>query len=88
LLNAEIPNGPPKKDCSIEIWYNGKGTIKLDEDSTFNGIIYAPNAKIEIGPGNANFFGAMIAKDIVVLGDSHIYWDPALANWKEDLELH
>jgi hypothetical protein len=88
LVNADIPYGPPRPHSSIEIWYAGNGTIKLDEDSTFNGIIYAPNAKIEIGPGNANFFGAMIAKDIVVLGDSHIYWDPALANWKEDLELH
>jgi hypothetical protein len=89
LVNAQITNGPPLyKESSIELWYAGTGTIKLDADSTFNGIIYAPNAKIEIGPGNASFFGAMIAKDIVVLGDSHIYWDPALANWKEDLELH
>jgi tetratricopeptide (TPR) repeat protein len=88
LVNAESPNGPPKKDSTIEIWYGGTATIKLDEDSTFNGIIYAPNARIEIGPGDATFYGAMIARDIVVTGDARIYWDPSLANWKEDLDLH
>jgi hypothetical protein len=87
-VNATIPNGPAKKESWIEIWYNGRATIKLDEDCTFNGIIYAPNAKIEIGPGNANFCGAMVARDIIVTGDSQIFWDPNLANWKEDMELH
>jgi tetratricopeptide (TPR) repeat protein len=88
LFNAEVPAGVAKKDSIIELWYDGVGILKLDEDSTFNGIIYAPNAKIEIGPGRAVFCGAMVAKEILVTGDSKIYWDPSLSNWEEDLVLH
>lgn len=83
LINAEIPGGLAPKGCSLEIWYSGSGTIKLEQDSTFNGIIYAPNARIEIGPAQATFRGAMVARDIIVSGDSRIYCDPELAHWHE-----
>ncbi len=83
LINAESIGGPAPKGCTLEIWYNGTGTIKLDRDSTFNGVIYAPNGRIEIGPANATFTGAMVAKTIDISGESKIYYDPQLLNWKE-----
>ncbi len=82
LVNARVPSGPAQNDRTLELWYAGTSTIKLDRDSTFNGIIYAPNARVEIGPGYATFTGAIVAKEIILTGNSRIYWDPRLANWK------
>jgi len=82
--NARIPGGRAPHSSSVEIWYAGYGTIKLDCDSTFNGIIYAPNARVEIGPGHATFAGSIVAKDIVATGESRIFANPEYANWKSD----
>lgn len=82
LINAHIPSAPAMRGALLELWYEGEGTIKLDRDCTFNGIIYAPNARVEIGPGDATFTGSIVAKDIVVTGNSRLYWDMSLADWK------
>ena len=84
LINAKAAAGPAPEGCTLEFWYEGTGTIKLGRDSTFNGLIYAPNARVEIGPGQATFCGAIVAKDILVSGDSRVFYDPTLAKWKQD----
>ena len=79
-----MPGGKAPHGSNVEIWYAGVGTIKLDCDSTLNGIIYAPNARVEIGPGHATFGGSIVAKDIVIKGESRIFANSEYANWKSD----
>jgi hypothetical protein len=63
----------------FQIWYNGQGTIKLDHNTHFCGIIYAPNARVEMGTSNCMFEGAIVARDIVCGGNTHITYDEDLA---------
>lgn len=79
LLNLDTATRLPR----LEIWYGGTGTIKLDKGSNFNGIIYAPDARVEVGPGQATFVGSIVARDIVFTGESRLCWDPLLSNWTE-----
>jgi|GEM_PF-4689125 hypothetical protein len=67
------------KAVNFQIWYNGQGTIKLDHNTTFCGIIYAPNARVEMGEGNCSFEGAVIARDINCEGNIHFTYDEDLA---------
>jgi hypothetical protein len=64
---------------NFQIWYNGQGTIKLDHNTTFCGIIYAPNARVEMGEGNCSFEGAVVARDINCEGNIHFTYDEDLA---------
>ncbi len=67
------------KAANFQIWYNGQGTIKLDHNTTFSGIIYAPNARVEMGEGNCSFEGAVVARDINCEGNIHFTYDEDLA---------
>lgn len=67
------------KAADFQIWYNGQGTIKLDHNSHFCGVIYAPNARVEMGTGNCMFEGAVVARDIVITGNTNITYDEDLA---------
>ncbi len=73
--------------CRLEIWYDGCGKIVLDDNTHFNGIIYAPNAKIQLGDG-VRFLGAMVAKDIVAGRDTRIMFDTGLFHWKANERGH
>jgi hypothetical protein len=66
---------------SLEIWYDGKGEIWLDDDTSFAGIIYAPNATIRLFK-RVNFLGAMVADSIIAGDNSKIMYEPKLQNWK------
>lgn len=65
--------------ADFQIWYNGQATIKLDHNTQFCGIIYAPNARVEMGTSNCRFEGAVVARDIVCGGNTHITYDEDLA---------
>lgn len=67
------------KAVNFQIWYNGQGTIKLDHNTSFCGIIYAPNARVEMGEGNCSFEGAVVARDISCEGNIHLTYDEDLA---------
>lgn len=67
------------KAADFQIWYNGQGTIKLDHNTHFCGIIYAPNARVEMGTGNCMFEGAVVARDIIVGGNTSVTYDEDLA---------
>ncbi|MSU57032.1 MAG: hypothetical protein EXS35_02425 [Pedosphaera sp.] len=56
-------------------------TVTLDYDGGFNGMIYAPQAKLTIGPGTTGVFdftGASVTKSVRVLRDSRFHFDENL----------
>lgn len=81
FINANTGFGPANQGQQLEIWYAGTGTIKLDDGSVFAGIIYAPNARVEIGPGKATFTGAIVARDIYACGDAVVTYNENLKGW-------
>lgn len=67
------------RPADFQIWYNGQGTIKLDHNTHFCGIIYAPNARVEMGTSNCSFHGAVVARDISCTHNTGITYDEDLA---------
>jgi len=65
----------------LEIWYNGYGTIKLDHNCRMEGIIYAPNARVELGPNNVDFTGAIVARTICADGNVTLDLTDAVLHW-------
>ncbi|HEY9760687.1 MAG TPA: tetratricopeptide repeat protein [Oculatellaceae cyanobacterium] len=70
---------------TLELWYNGRGEIRLGQDTSFTGIIYAPNATVRLGK-RVTFWGAMVAETIIVGEDSQIMYQTNLENWSGDNE--
>jgi len=58
------------------------GDIYIDQSSEFYGVIYAPNAFVELDQSNG-FYGAIIAKEILFDQTTVLHYDKAL----EDLEI-
>ena len=65
----------------LEIWYNGYGTLKLDHNCRMEGIIYAPNARVELGPNNVDFAGAIVARTICADGNVTLDLTDAVLHW-------
>ncbi|MBS2005621.1 MAG: hypothetical protein JST01_01180 [Cyanobacteria bacterium SZAS TMP-1] len=80
-VRADLPMEDSFNPNKLEIWYNGKGLIKLDERCKFRGLIYAPNARLEMGPGDVVFIGAAVARDIFASGLTKIFYAQALEKW-------
>jgi hypothetical protein len=78
LVNVKALREPKGKKNTFEIWYNGEGTIRLDDRFNFSGLIYAPFARVELyGPTSGQFTGAIVARDVIVSGNVTINYDPA-----------
>jgi hypothetical protein len=50
--------------------------------TSFNGLIYAPNAPVNIDTGNAgnNFQGAVVGNNLSVFGNGVFYYNPSSVN--------
>ena len=74
VANLTTPNGFP---ANFQIWYSGGSPLNLDLTSSsggagsFNGMIYAPFAQVNI-TGNGSFTGAMVANSINVTSKGSI----------------
>jgi hypothetical protein len=78
LVNSQSIREPKGEKNTLEIWYNGEGTIRLDDRFNFSGLIYAPFARVELcGPTSGQFNGAIVARDVVVSGNVTIKYDQA-----------
>lgn len=64
----------------FELWYGGTGTIRLDDKTWFSGVIYAPNARVEM-EGHVNFYGAIVAREVWASGPVAIYQNQMLQRW-------
>ncbi|HND06284.1 MAG TPA: hypothetical protein PL012_11425 [Candidatus Obscuribacter sp.] len=66
-------------EATLEIWYDGEGTIRFDDRFNFSGLIYAPMARVEmVAPTGGNFKGAIVARDVLVDGNVTIKYDPSI----------
>jgi hypothetical protein len=78
LVNTRSIREPKGEKNTLEIWYNGEGTIRLDDRFNFSGLIYAPFARVELcGPTSGQFTGAIVARDVIVSGNVTIKYDSA-----------
>jgi len=77
-VNAVDLKKKPTQSPTLEIWYNGRSPIKLGKHSQFNGLIYAPNAEINLDQ-NVTFNGAMVGRRITAKKGSKIIYDPRYA---------
>jgi len=57
--------------------YNGTGTVKLVGGSGAAGVVYAPNATVQLS-GNADFYGSFIGATIQDNGNGAIHYDRSL----------
>ncbi len=83
-----LQDSPDKKDYELELqghplsfrqfqlWYNGDKTIKLRQAS---GLIYAPNASIELGYGTG-FMGVLVAKNFRTASACSVWMDRGVVN--------
>ncbi len=62
---------------NFQIWYNGKRNIEITGNTCYSGVIYAPNACVKLD-GNVEFVGAIVAKDIICDGNTHVFFDKDL----------
>jgi tetratricopeptide (TPR) repeat protein len=79
-INLVRTNEASTPRSNLELWYNGKGEIKLDANTHFAGIIYAPNATIRLGK-KVEFWGAMVGKSIFVGEESKLMYQTGLERW-------
>jgi len=81
VLNSE------QKPEAFQVWgtaASGAGqTIKVAGNGDFAGILYAPNADLEI-KGNGNVSGAAVGEDITLTGNAAFHYDLNLKNLDSD----
>ena len=61
----------------VEFYYLGNSTLTLNGTVTMYGVIYAPNAQVDV-LGNFNFYGGIMAKVLNVSGNAKLYYDEEL----------
>lgn len=57
--------------------YSSGGDIDISSDNDFYAVIYAPLSRVELG-GTADFFGAIVARELEIRGVSQAHYDEAL----------
>jgi hypothetical protein len=58
-------------------------TIKIAGDGEFHGVIYAPNADVEVR-GMGDTYGAVVGKNIFLGGNGQFHYDEALKDLDSD----
>lgn len=71
----ETHQGRPR---DLQIWYNGTREIRIEHNSRVAALIYAPNARVLVGPNNVTFFGAIVAREIIAEGNLTLVFDTSL----------
>lgn len=66
------------KPINFQIWYDGAGRIVLPHNCQFHGIIYAPNAQVQMPSNNHKIYGAIVANTITGEGNFDIKYDECL----------
>jgi hypothetical protein len=77
-VNTEAP---PEQADTLQIYATGAGTQFFDikAKSEFTGIIYAPDADVDLY-ANGNAYGSIIARDFEYKSGGNFYYDEALQN--------
>jgi hypothetical protein len=66
----------------LQIWYGGSRNIMLEDGAAAAAVIYAPYARVLLGPGHCNFIGAIVAREIIADGHVMITFDKSLLDAK------
>lgn len=56
---------------NFQIWYNGSRPVKINLDTNFQGLIYAPNAPVTLS-GTGNFNGAIVGDQVALNGSGTV----------------
>ena len=67
----------PRRPIHLQLWYNGQRPIRIGQGCQWSGLIYAPNAVVEIAP-HVDYAGAIVAKEIRAEGGFFGVYDLAL----------
>jgi hypothetical protein len=59
------------------VYMVGKGDVKLSNNSSFYGVVYAPESVVDLS-GQGEFFGAFVGKEMKVSGYVKVHYDAAL----------
>jgi cytoskeletal protein CcmA (bactofilin family) len=59
------------------LYIAGKDKVRVSNEATVNGVIYAPAAEVEI-VGSGEFFGAFVGKRVKIDGQARVHYDVAL----------
>jgi Tfp pilus assembly protein PilX len=70
-------SNPTYNPGELQILYAGTGTIKIAGNGSSAAVVYAPNATADF-KGNANFYGSVIASQLVDVGNGAIHYDMKL----------
>lgn len=62
---------------TLQIRYSGTGNVKMTGGTSSAALVYAPNASASL-TGGANFYGAVVAKEITDMGGAAIHYDRQL----------
>lgn len=75
-INSEAP---PEKSTAFQLYATGEGTQDFDikAKSTFTGVIYAPNANVDLY-ANGNAYGAIVAGSFDFKNGGNFFYDEAL----------
>jgi Tfp pilus assembly protein PilX len=80
LTGGSVTNTSGNFDpMSFQVLYAGTGTVSLKGGNNSVGLLYAPNATFSFG-GNADWYGAVIGKDMTDMGGTAVHYDRQLAN--------
>lgn len=71
---------PSNPSSSFQIWYQGSKPLNINMAGAFKGLIYAPNARVQLN-GAGDFRGALVGKDVAIkLSSGSVKIDTDLAN--------
>jgi hypothetical protein len=72
---------PSLNPAYLQIQYAGTGQIKIHGGSTASGVVYAPNAPLELDGANSSWYGAVMCSTLTLNGNgSSIHYDRRLGN--------
>jgi Tfp pilus assembly protein PilX len=73
-IEGNAINNPTYDPSMFQILYAGTGTIKIAGNGASAAVVYAPNGTVDF-KGNGQFFGSVIANQLLDVGNGAIHYD-------------
>jgi hypothetical protein len=79
-INSSMMTNASGVDSNLQLWYSGSKPVNINLNGpTFNGVIYAPNATVNI-TGQGNFTGAVVAGLLNATNTGNVSIDTGLSS--------
>ncbi|MBY0549873.1 MAG: tetratricopeptide repeat protein [Candidatus Obscuribacterales bacterium] len=82
LDGRSITNGEGAA-AQLQYWYPGRGILMLRNGAVLHGVIYAPEALVNISGSNTTVVGSVVADEVRMFGTSRAVYDGALPTAKQ-----